>query len=93
VDKTCDFLNWLAWDTYVFETFSVSVSVNEDGTCYKSGDVSIEVHDLDETFVARSYVDAEVIVPPRLDLADHTSPDDLDTFQCFPFMFTTLPFP
>ena len=40
----------------VGETFGVSGSVDEDDTCYELGNVSIEVHDLDVTFVGLSLI-------------------------------------
>ena len=74
----------------VGETFGVSAHVDEDDTCYESGDVSIEVHDLDATFARRPYMGTKVIVPISPDLTNHTSPNHLDTFHAFPF--STLPF-
>ena len=77
----------------VGQTFGISASVDKDGTCYESGDVSIKVPDLDATFVGRSYEDAEVIVPTSPNLVDHTSPNHLDTFHAFPTYSLPSPSP
>jgi len=63
------------------ETFCVDASVNEDDMCCESDDAFIEVHDLDETLVDRSCVDAVVAVSYNPDLVDPISPDPLDIFH------------
>ena len=49
--------------------------------CCESDDAFIEVHDLDETLVDRSCVDAVVAVSYNPDLVDPISPDPLDIFH------------
>ena len=65
----------------VGETLGVSTSVDENDTCYESSDVYIVVHDLDATFVGKSYVDSEVIFLTSSDPIDNISPDPLDAFH------------
>jgi len=52
------------------ETFCVDASVNEDDMCCELDNAFIEVHDLDETFIARSCVDVVVAVSSSPDLID-----------------------
>jgi len=68
----------------VGETFGISASVDEDDTCFESGDVFIEEHDLDATLVGRSYVNVMVTVSTSPDLVDNISPGHLDTFHASP---------
>jgi len=77
----------------VGETLGISASVDKDDTCYESGDISIEMHDLDATFLGRSYVNCEVIVPTSPDLVHHTSLDHFNTFHAFPSCSLLSPFP
>jgi len=63
----------------VGETFSVSVSVNEDDVCYDSASFSIEVYDFDAIVARMSYVDVVLTVPASSIMVDNASPDPLDT--------------
>ena len=75
----------------VWWTFDIDASVNEDNKCYESGDIFIEVHDLDETLVGRSIMDVLVIVSPSSILVDLCILNSLDISHAFPSC--SLPFP
>jgi len=57
----------------VGETFGIRASVDEDDTCYESGDALIEVHDLDKTLRRRAYVDVVVTIPTSSNMVEDTS--------------------
>jgi len=62
----------------VGETFGIDAGVDEDDVCCESGNVFIEVHDLDATPLGKSCMNDMVAEPPSPDLVDHISLDSLD---------------
>jgi len=65
-------------------TFCVDASVDKGDMRCEFGDAFIEVHDLDETLVGRSCMDAVVTISPSSNLIGLVSSDPLDIFHAFP---------
>ena len=76
----------------VGETFSVSVTVDEDDICFESNSVFIEVCDSDATPAGRSYVDITTTVPASSIMVDDISLDPLGTLHASP-LCSLPPFP
>ena len=66
------------------ETFSVSLSVDEDDICFKSDSVFIKVRDSDATPAGRSYVNVAITVPASSVMVDNVSLDPLGTLHASP---------